>query len=131
MLEQLVDNSLLVQVQSANGQVRFTMLETLREYVLERLADQGECERLGDWHVCYYLREAEAAERGLRGPQQLVWLAQLGADRDNFRAALQWSLQKAREGMRISAFSFFVQASTGENIAVAGGRAFSSKGVIS
>jgi len=107
MLEQLVDNSLLVRVPMAGGHVRFTMLETLREYALEQLAVQGELERLRDWHACYYLRIAEAAELGLRGSQQLVWLSQLVTERDNFRAALQWLLQRARAGTRMSdAFSF-------------------------
>ena len=129
MLEQLVDNSLLVRVPAANGQARFSMLETLREYALERLAKQGEDERLRDWHACYYLREAEAAERGLRGPEQLVWLSKVGADRDNLRAALHWSLQRAKERMSIRAFSFFPSEPTRERIAVAGSRTFCSKGV--
>ena len=128
MLEQLVDNSLLVRVPAANGQARFTMLETLREYALERLAEQGECERLRDWHACYFLRKAEAVERGLRGPQQLVWLSKAGANRDNFRAALEWSLQRAKEGMKISASSFFPTESTGVYIPVAGSRTFCSQG---
>jgi predicted ATPase len=98
MLEQLVDNSLLVWLPVAGGQVRFTMLETLREYALEQLARQGELERLRDWHACYYLGIAEAAEQGLRGPQQLMWLARLAAERDNFRAALEWLLRRARAG---------------------------------
>src|SRR2546421_721286 len=127
MLEQLVDNSLLIRVPAENGQARFTMLETLREYALEQLADNGEYERLRDWHAVYYLREAEAAERGLRGPQQLVWLSRLGADRDNFRAALEWSLQRARERMSIS--SIFPAQPAEERIAVAGSRTFCSKGV--
>jgi predicted ATPase/tetratricopeptide (TPR) repeat protein len=111
ILEQLVNNSLLVRLPAVNGQARFTMLETLREYALERLTVQGEFERLRDWHACYYLREAEVAESGLRGPQQLVWLAKLTADRENFRAALAWSLQQARAGMSIPAFPFLEQAS--------------------
>ncbi len=129
MLEQLVDNSLLVRLPVANAQVRFTMLETLREYALERLSAQGEFERLRDWHACYYLREAEAAEIGLRGPQQLMWLARLMADRDNFRAALEWSLQRARAGMMISATSFSARGSIGESKAVAGNQTLSSKAV--
>jgi len=129
MLEQLVDNSLLVRLPVANGQVRFTMLETLREYALERLSAQGEFERLRDWHACYYLREAEVAEIGLRGPQQLMWLARLMADRDNFRAALEWSLQRARAGMMISATSFSARGSIGESKAVAGNQTLSSKAV--
>ena len=127
MLEQLVDNSLLVRVPAENGQARFSMLETLREYALEQLANEGQCERLRDWHARYYLREAEAGERGLRGPEQLVWLSRLGADRDNFRTALEWSLQRAREGMSIS--GTLPAQSMAERIAVAGSRTFYSKGV--
>ena len=101
LLERLVDNSLVVRLrgeQVTAEQVRLTLLDTLREYALEQLNAHGECERLRDWHACYYLEEAEAAERGLRGPQQLVWRGQLVAERDNFRAALGWSLQRARAG---------------------------------
>lgn len=122
ILEQLVDNSLLIRLPFAHGQARFAMLETLREYVLERLAAQGEVERLRDWHACYYLCEAEAAELGLRGPQQLMWLERLTAERDNFRAALEWSLQRAKEGREISAFPFFGQ----EQRTVAGSKILST-----
>src|SRR5205823_3145316 len=126
-LEQLVDNSLLVRLPVAGGQARFTMLETLREYALERLTAQGEFERLRDWHACYYLQVAEAAEIGLRGPQQLVWLARLVADRDNFRAALECSLQRARAGMMIHTPSFFEKGSLEEGKEGARYRALSSK----
>src|SRR5579884_1632150 len=101
MLEQLVDNSLVVQIPVDDGQARFIILETLREYALEQLIQQEEIECLRDWHACYYLREAEAAAQGLRGPQQLTWLARITEDRDNIRAALEWSLQRARDGMKI------------------------------
>src|SRR5260370_30406649 len=105
ILEQLVDNSLLVWLPVAGGQARFAMLETLREYALELLAAQGERERLQDWLACYYLRESETAEIGLRGPQQLAWLANRTADRQNLRVAPQWSLRPARKRIRISYFS--------------------------
>jgi predicted ATPase len=114
MLEQLVDDSLLVSLPMAGEQVRFTMLETLREYALEQLARQGELERLRDWHACYYLGVAETAEQGLRGPQQLMWLARLAAERDNFRAALEWSLQRARTGKIINSYPWIEFKSTGE-----------------
>ncbi len=99
----------------------------LREYMLEKLSGQGELERLRDWHAWYYMRVAEVAELGLRGPQQLVWLARLKADRDNFRAALEWSLQRARSGMRISAFT--AQGLIEECTEVADSRTSSSKAV--
>jgi predicted ATPase/transcriptional regulator with XRE-family HTH domain len=101
MLELLVDNSLLVRLPTTDGESRFTMLETLHEFALEQLTLQGEFERLRDWHACYYLEVAEAAERGLRGPRQLEWLGRFTADRGNFRAAFEWSLQRARDGMRV------------------------------
>ncbi|MFL5657801.1 MAG: NB-ARC domain-containing protein [Ktedonobacteraceae bacterium] len=129
MLAQLVDNSLLVRLPVVGGQARFTMLETLREYALEQLTAQGEFERLRDWHACYYLRIVEAAEIGLRGPQQRMWLVRLVADRDNFRAALEWLLQRARAGMIISTPAFFEQGSIEESKEVAMGKTLSSKRV--
>ena len=102
MLEQLVDKSLVMRLRMVGGQMRFVMLETLREYALERLVKHGELEWLRDWHACYYLGVAEAAEAGLKGENQLVWLARLVAERDNLRAALEWSLQRARARMMLS-----------------------------
>lgn len=125
MIEQLVDNSLLVRLPGANEQARFVMLETLREYAWELLNTQGELEQWRDWHASYYLQVAEAAERGLRGPQQLVWLERLMSDRDNFRAALEWLLQRARAGMRITIPSLLEQATTAEYRDVAGSRTLS------
>ena len=122
LLEQLVDNSLIVRlpVEQEQGLARFTMLSTLREYALEQLATHHEDEWLRDWHACYYLRKAEIAELGLRGPQQLTYLAQLLADRGNFRAALEWSLQKARAGLHIHSFAHYAQTTTNFNPEVAG-----------
>src|SRR5438270_133977 len=118
MLEQLLNKSLLVRSPDTERQPHFTMLETLREYAQERLIAQGEFERLRDWHACYYLREAEAAEIGMRGPKQLEWQARLTTDRDNFRAAMEWLLQRARDGMRIGLCSFSGQGSSEESIAL-------------
>ena len=93
LLERLVDNCLLVRLPMTAGHVRFTLLETLHAYAMERLNAHGELERLRDWHTCFYLSVAETAEIGLRGPQQLTWQTRLVTEQDNFRAALKWSLQ--------------------------------------
>ena len=114
VLEQLLDNSLVLRLPVAGGQVRFMMLETLREYALERLVDRGELEWLRDWHACYYLEVAEVAAAGLRGAQQLTWLARLVADRKNLQAALEWSLHRARERVTIRSLSNRVYGSTEE-----------------
>lgn len=115
VIGQLVDNSLLVHSPGANEQPRFTMLETLREFAKETLTARGELEQWQDWHACYFLHLAEAAELGLRGPEQLVWLERLGADRGNLRSALEWLLLRAKAGMRISIPTFLKQADTEYN----------------
>ncbi len=111
MLEQLVDNSLLVRLPITGEQIYFTILDTLHEYMLEKLSAQGEYERLRDWHACYYLSVVEDAEIGLRGPQQLLWLERLVADQDNIRAALEWSIGRARVGAMINISTYYEQNS--------------------
>ena len=101
MLEQLADNSLLVRLPIMGEQVYFSVLYTLREYMLEKLSTQGLYEQLKDWHASYYLQVVEEAEIGLRGPQQLLWLERLKANQENIRAALEWSLQRAKAGASI------------------------------
>ena len=122
LLERLVDNSLLVRLPVTAEQMRFTLLETLREYALELLKARGECERMRDWHAFYYLTMAEEAEIGLRGAQQLVWRSRLVVERDNLRAALDWSLQRARAGacLIISDPDHLPYASTGKTTCSAG-----------
>ena len=127
LLGQLLDSSLLVRLPASKGQARFKMLETLREYALEQLATQGELEQWRDWHAWYYVSEAEAGESGLRGPEQLTWLARMAADRENVRAAVHWSAHRAREGRRIGASGAL--APTARSRAVAGSRILSSQGV--
>jgi predicted ATPase len=113
LLEQLVDSSLLTRLPDEQKSARFTMLSTLREYALEQLAGQDEYEQVRDWHACYFLRKAEKAVLDLRGPQQLRCLALLRANNENFRAALEWSLQKARDGLSIRTFPASSQTASG------------------
>jgi predicted ATPase len=104
LLEQLVDNSLLVRLPDEQQQARFLMLSTLREYAREQLTGQNTYEQLRDWHACNYLRKAEKSMLDLQGPQQLRSLALLRASSENFRTALEWSLQKARDDQAITVF---------------------------
>jgi predicted ATPase/DNA-binding XRE family transcriptional regulator len=88
----LVDKSLVKQQADIQHEARFTMLETVREYALERLEESGELERLRRRHAAYFLKMAEEAELALQGPLQAAWLDRLETEHDNFRAALSWSL---------------------------------------
>src|SRR5262245_47368354 len=67
------------------------MLETIREYALERLAARGEAEALRERHLAYYLALVEAAEPHLRGAEQIIWADRLEVEHDNLRAALAWT----------------------------------------
>lgn len=104
LLDYLMDDSLLVKL-SSNGQTRYTLLETLHEYALEQLVAHEELELLRDWHASYYLRLAESSEMGLRGAEQRNWEARLVAEQDNFRAALEWSCQRAKDEAETGVFA--------------------------
>ncbi len=91
LLSQLVDKSLLL-VQGDHSQARYRMLETLRQYAVERLDEAGDREEMCHRHALYFAELAEKAEEGLRGPEMGVWIERLEMEHDNFRAALEWSL---------------------------------------
>jgi predicted ATPase/DNA-binding CsgD family transcriptional regulator len=91
----LIDKSLFQQTEQEDGEPRFVMLETIREYGLEALAASGEMEATWQAHATYHLRLSEEAKPGLEGPQQALWLERLEREHDNLRAAMQWSLEQA------------------------------------
>ncbi len=86
----LIEQSLARRFESADGEPRVTMLETVREYALDQLAASGEETGARDRHAAYFLSLAEAAAPRLRGPDQVRWLDWLAADHDNLRAACEW-----------------------------------------
>jgi predicted ATPase/DNA-binding XRE family transcriptional regulator len=96
-LESLVDQSLLV-VAEQDGEPRFRMLETVREYALERLAASREIDQVRRRHAEAFLRLAEEAEREGAATDHSVWLARLERENDNLRAALAWSLEQEGSG---------------------------------
>lgn len=95
VLEALVDNSML-QRQEREGEVRFWLLQTLREYGLERLAGAGEQEATQAAHAAYYLSWTEQAAPLLLGAEQAHWLDRLDREYENVRAALEWMLEGAQ-----------------------------------
>ena len=105
-LASLVAQSLLRSEEQADGEPRFSMLETIREYALERLEVSGEAAVARQRHAAYYLALAEEADPKLRSAEQLPWLERLEGEHDNLRAALVWGLSPAGESataMRLAA----------------------------
>ena len=89
-LGRLVDKSLVV-VRQGRTEARYRLLDTVREYGVERLADAGETEATADRHLDYFLALAETAEPGLERDQD-TWRLVLDAEHDNLRGALRWGL---------------------------------------
>jgi len=100
----LVDKSLLRQETEIDGQPRLLMLETIREYALERLAACREAEAVQRQHAIFFLRFSEEAEPQIRGAEHFLWRTRLEVEHDNLRAALRWTLesQEAEMGMRLA-----------------------------
>ncbi|WUH99068.1 AfsR/SARP family transcriptional regulator [Spirillospora sp. NBC_00431] len=98
-LDSLADRSLLQVVEG--GEPRFRMLETIREYGRERLAEAGELDLVRDEHVACFLDLAERAEPHLRGPGQLEWFFLLAAERENLVAALHHAVDAGDGGSAV------------------------------
>ena len=93
-LGSLVDHSLLRQAEESDGEPRFGMLETIREYGLERLAASGEEAAIRQRHADYFLAHAVELRPRIDGPQGKAVLARLEAEHPNLRAALAWAIER-------------------------------------
>ena len=91
----LVDQSLVRQI-DASGEARFGMLQTIRDFALEQLADSGEGDEIRRRHADAFLDLVERAEPLLTGPEQRLWLDRLELENDNIRAALAWTVETGR-----------------------------------
>jgi predicted ATPase/DNA-binding CsgD family transcriptional regulator len=93
LMSGLVEKSLVLPTEQA-GEVRYGLLETLREYATERLRESGEDRLLRDRHAAWYLALAERAEPELVKPCQEAWLDRLGRERENLRSAQRWAVER-------------------------------------
>ncbi len=96
VLGSLIEQSLVRETGTGEGAARVGMLETIREFALERLEAGGEAEVVARRHAAFFLAMVEEAEGQLTGPQQAVWLDRLEVEHDNVRAALA-TLERAGE----------------------------------
>lgn len=108
LLTQLVNKSLVISEREQGEEARYRLLETIRQYALERLAASGEGESLRQQHAAFFMRLAEEAEPELRGPNQRLWNERLDGEYDNLRAALNWSLEhNAEMGVQLAGNLFW------------------------
>jgi predicted ATPase/transcriptional regulator with XRE-family HTH domain len=95
-LASLADKSLLgaIRDETDGSEPAFSMLETIREYGLERLEQRGETDVMHRRHAGYFLGLVVEAEPKLSGPEQADWLGRLERYHDNLRVALRWWLDQ-------------------------------------
>ncbi|MGD0471783.1 MAG: tetratricopeptide repeat protein [Candidatus Velthaea sp.] len=92
-LASLVDKNLVQRVDRSNSEARFTMLETIREYALERLVSSGEESRTRRAHAAYCLVLAQEGNPDLSPAERTAWLTRCDLEIDNFRSALDHLIQ--------------------------------------
>jgi len=106
----LINKSLLRQVEGEESEPRLFMLETIREYGLEKLTESGELEATRRAHVDYYLKRVEEAEPKIHTGEQATVVEQFEQEHNNLRAALAWSIERGmlEQALRIiSALGWF------------------------
>jgi predicted ATPase len=101
----LVNQSLLERVTTVADEARFRMLETIREYALELLAESREAPVIRQAHAAYYVLLAEDGDSKFGGPDETAWLQRFDSEHDNFRAALDGLKESGRAdwGLRMGA----------------------------
>jgi len=92
VVSSLLDKSLLRQEEGQGAEPRLMMLETIREFALEKFEESDDTEAIRCAHAEYFLALAEEAEPELWGPEDAAWLNQLEQEHDNMRAALSWAI---------------------------------------
>jgi non-specific serine/threonine protein kinase len=96
LLSRLVDKSLVLSGAVLDGSRRYRMLETVRQYVCERLAESGDAAaEARNRHLAVFSNLARKAEPELTSGAQIEWLNRLAVEHDNLRAALEWGLSSA------------------------------------
>jgi predicted ATPase/Tfp pilus assembly protein PilF len=98
LVTSLVSKSLLRQQEGVGGETRYSMLDTIYEYALEKLNERDEAEDIRKRHAYYYLALAAQGHLQSRGSKQEEWLNRLEEEHDNFRAALSWAVESSMDG---------------------------------
>ncbi|MDP9309400.1 MAG: AAA family ATPase [Chloroflexota bacterium] len=105
LLASLVEQSLVRRYSGVGNEVRYGMLETIREFAHEELIEHAESETLRQRHAAYYAHLGEIGSTALAGPEQVHWVGRLTSEQDNFRTALQWAIAQgnAELALRLAA----------------------------
>ncbi len=110
LLAHLADRSLVVVEPSAeNSETRYRLLETIRQYGLERLATSGETREVRRLHAEYYARLAEAAEPSIFSSATAKWFRVFDRELDNIRSAAEWATTNGNAVLALRILGSLVQ----------------------
>jgi non-specific serine/threonine protein kinase len=102
LLTSVADKNLIITEEHV-GATRYRMLETIRQYAVDRLRETGEEARWRNRHFAWVLALAEEAFQAMLGPQQGLWIDRIATEIDNFRMALTWGTeQKHADTLRLA-----------------------------
>jgi non-specific serine/threonine protein kinase len=97
LLGHLADKSLvIVEADAEVGGTRYRLLETIRQYALEKLVEAGEGLAIRNQHLEFYVELAEKSEPNIFGRESRLWFAKLDRELDNIRAAIEWSTNSGK-----------------------------------
>jgi tetratricopeptide (TPR) repeat protein len=101
----LVEQSLVRQEEGVDGEPRFSMLETIRDFAMDQAVAEGSWDRLRDRHAHLFRELAEESAGEIMGSRKRSWLDRLEEEHDNLRAALVWASEvgAAEVALRTSA----------------------------
>lgn len=92
-LEVLLNNSLVRQVESMTDEPRFALLQTIRDYAMEKLDSFGEMDPIRERHAQYYYDYSVDKWNDFYGPNTTELMVVVEEEHDNWRAAMSWSLE--------------------------------------
>jgi len=99
LLGRLVDKSfVIVEADSKISETHYRLLETIRQYALEKLMGTEEVREVRDQHLEFYLSMAEKSESNIFSNDSAAWFTQLDREIDNIRAAMEWSTNSGKAG---------------------------------
>src|SRR4029453_14177227 len=93
LLASLADKN-LIGIEEHDGTTRYRMLETIRQYALDRLREAGEEAQWRNRHFRCFLAFADASFEPLRGPQKRKWFDRIESEHDNLRGAMTWAIEQ-------------------------------------
>jgi predicted ATPase/DNA-binding SARP family transcriptional activator len=97
LLGRLVDKSLVIVEEAAKiNETRYRLLETIRQYALEKLTGVEEARAIRDQHLGFYLGLAEKSELHIFSSESAAWISRLDKELDNIRTAMDWSTNSGK-----------------------------------